>query len=288
MQTQTLPNTTSIDTDIDTEQAYFAKQAELEQLYDKNKLHARIRREFIEEKAIDFVKIMEDHEIPIPFGLDVLTEICLRKRATVTVMVGLLRRHLKDSQATADMLIRCAEADLLIYSLQERQFIVMYELSQDVQDELDRFQFPLPMVVRPRTLRCNTDTGYLTGSGSVILRGNHTEEDVCLDHLNRMNGIRFSIDENTAAMVKNQWRDLDKQKPGETKADFNRRKRAFDKYDRVAKDVIGTLTELGNAHYMTHRYDKRGRIYCAGYHINYQGTDWNKAVIQLADKEYVQ
>jgi len=39
---------------------------------------------------------------------------------------------------------------------------------------------------------------------------------------------------------------------------------------------------------MTHRYDKRGRVYCMGYHVNYQGTPWNKAVIELADKEMIQ
>lgn len=287
MQTQS-QQTHQVPTDIDTEQALFARQAKLEQLYDKNKLYPRIRREFIEERSIDFIEIMERHEIPVPFGLDVLAELALRKRVPVNIMVGLLRRHFKDSQETADMLIKCAHADLITYCTHQRQFIVIYELPQEVQEELDRFQYPLPMVVPPRQLTCNTDTGYLTGSGSLILRGNHTEEDVCLDHLNRMNSIRFSIDEDTALMVKNQWRDLDKQKPDETKADFERRKKAFEKYDRVAKDVIGLLTELGNVHHMTHKYDKRGRVYCQGYHLTYQGTDWNKAIIQLADKEYVE
>jgi DNA-directed RNA polymerase len=38
---------------------------------------------------------------------------------------------------------------------------------------------------------------------------------------------------------------------------------------------------------MTHKYDKRGRTYSQGYHIQPQGSDWNKAVIEFADKEIV-
>jgi hypothetical protein len=44
----------------------------------------------------------------------------------------------------------------------------------------------------------------------------------------------------------------------------------------------------GNEFCLTHKYDKRGRIYCQGYPVNYQGALWNKAVIQLAAKEIVE
>jgi DNA-directed RNA polymerase len=52
--------------------------------------------------------------------------------------------------------------------------------------------------------------------------------------------------------------------------------------------VIGILEEYGNEFYLTHRYDKRGRVYCQGYHISYQGNAWNKSVIELADKEIIE
>lgn len=285
MQTQT-KHFLHIPADIDTDQKLFARQVELEQLFDKNQLHRRIQQEFIE--AGGFIEQMERHEIPVPFGMQVLTEMALRKRAEVKTMIGLLRRHMGDSQATADMLITCAKADLMHYDPKRGEFIVKYELSDDVQEELDRFQFPLPMVVPPRPIRSNTDTGHITGkSKSVVLRGNHTEDDVCLDHLNRMNRIALSIDLDTVKMVKNRWRNLDKQKDDETREDFEKRKKAFEKFDRCSRDVIDLLTEHDNRHYMTHRYDKRGRVYCMGYHINYQGTPWNKAIVELADREFV-
>jgi len=264
-----------------------AHQIELERLFNKNQLHSRIRKEFVECQEINFTAFMEEAGIPVPFGYDVLVELALRKRADVKTMVGLLRRHFDNGQQTADMLAKCVEIDLCDFDPNTRQFIVLFEIDEEVQAELDRFQYPLPMIVKPKPIRSNRDTGYLLTSGSVILKNNHTEEDVCLDHINRMNSIAFEVDRDVAAMVKNKWRNLDNQKPGETKGDFERRKRQFEKFDRTVKDVIKILTLVSDRHYLTHRYDKRGRTYCMGHHINYQGTPWSKAITILADKEIV-
>lgn len=265
----------------------YAHQVELEQLFNKNQTIPRIRSEFQNCKDADFGSYMLEKEIPLPFGFDLLTQMALHKRTTLPILVGILRSHFDDSQLTADMIRRAAEADLVDWNPELRVFIVKFTLSDDVQAELDMFQYPLPMVVEPQHLSCNTDTGYLMTGGSVILKKNHHGDDVCLDHLNRVNQIRFAIDHDTATMVRGDWRNLDKPKAGETAADFDKRKRAFEKYDRTAKEVIELLLQEGNEFYLTHKYDKRGRVYCQGYHVNYQGAAWNKAVVQLADKEYV-
>lgn len=123
--------------------------------------------------------------------------------------------------------------------------------------------------------------------GSVILKKNFHNDDVCLDHINRCNRIPLTINQTTATMVKNQWRNLDKQKDGETREEFLKRKKAFEKHDRTAKDVMSILTAKTDVFYLTHKYDKRGRTYCQGHHVTYQGTPWNKAVIQFANTELV-
>ena len=263
-------------------------QIELEQLYNKNQTVSRIRREFVECDDFDFIGLMTHMGIPIEFGLDLLTQMALHKRTNLPTLAGILRRHFNDSQITVDMLHKCCAADLVSWDDTAQQFIVMFNVSPSIQEELDRFQYPLPMVVEPRKVRKNTDTGYVLGGGSLILKHNHHDDDICLDHINRMNRVRFAIDHDTVRMVKNNWRNLDKQKAGETKAEFEKRRKMFDKYDRTAKDVITALSIHSNCFYLTHKYDKRGRVYCQGYHINYQGTPWNKATIQLADKELVE
>ena len=264
----------------------YTLQITLERLYSKNQLHRRIAKEFT-ESTLGFAECLTENNMPLSFGFDVLVQLALHKRADVPKMIGLVRKHFSTLQETADMLMKLAEMDLIDFDINRREFVVIYGISEDVQEELDRYQFPLPMVVPPQPIRDNMDTGYILGRGSVILRNNHHDDDVNLDHLNRVNKIPFTINFDTATMVKNQWRNLDKRKEGESSHEFEARKRAFEKYDRVAHDVMEKLVEHGNRHFMTHKYDKRGRTYCQGYHVSYQGTAWNKAVIELADKEMV-
>ncbi len=120
----------------------------------------------------------------------------------------------------------------------------------------------------------------------MILRQNHHDEDVCLDHLNQVNTTRFRINQDVATTIKNRWRNLDKPKADEPEGEYQKRVKAFEKYDRTAFDVmnhLGLATE--GEFYLTHKIDKRGRTYCQGYVVNYQGTPWNKAVIEFANQE---
>lgn len=268
------------------------KQIELETLFNNNQLMPRIRREFTDSADFDFAGYMTEQGIPEEFGIGLLVQMALHKRTTLQTLVGCLKHHFKDSskpcQDTSDMILKCIEADLVDYDTGLKLFIVKVTISADVQEELDRFQFPLPMVVEPKPIKSNRETGYLTSKGSIILRDNHHEGDVCLDHINRVNQTRFTINSDTTAMVRNKWRNLDKPKEGETREDFDKRRKAFEKYDRTSREVIQLLADESDHFHLTHKYDKRGRIYCMGYHVTYQGAPWNKAVIEFADKEYIE
>jgi hypothetical protein len=276
-------------TDIDA--ARLELQLELEELYDKNQTLTRIRKEFL-SADIDFVSFMKEWSILPELGLDLLVQMVLHKRTTISTMVGLLRKHYEPlhnaSQLTANAIEHCVEAELVRWDQVTKKLILEFNISPDVQEEIDRYQFPLPMVIPPMEVTNNRETGYVTQRGSIILKNNHHTDDVCLDHINRMNAIAFAIDETTSTMVQNKWRNLDHAKDGETHEEYKKRVRAFDKYDRTSRTVINKVLSLGNRFYLTHRYDKRGRVYCQGYHTTYQGNDWNKAVIELCDKEYIE
>uniref|UniRef100_A0AAU6VZJ4 RNA polymerase n=1 Tax=Pseudomonas phage Arace01 TaxID=3138526 RepID=A0AAU6VZJ4_9VIRU len=265
-----------------------AHQRELEKLYNKNQVGSRIKAQFIECKEFDFIGYMESKDIPRDFGLDLLVQMALHKRCSLPTLVGIMLKHTDSPQEATDLLYQAAAADLINWSPDLKIFIVQFTISADVQEEIDRFQFPLPMVVPPAKLKHNLQTGYLTSGGSIILKNNHHSDDVCLDHLNRMNRIKFTINHDVVRLVKNEWRNLDKPKDGESREDFDRRKRAFEKYDRTARDVMDTICKHSDEFYLTHRPDKRGRTYCQGYHVNYQGAAWNKAVVQFANKELVE
>ena len=262
-------------------------QMELERLYDKNQLMRRIRGAFKECEEINFAELFQRAEIPEDFGIDLLAHMAVHKRATVPTMVGCLRHHCESDQAAAALLEKAVNARFLEYWAQDKVLVVRFEISEELQAELERFQFPLPMVVPPAKLQSNLDTGYLTGRGSVLLKDNHHDDDVCLDHLNRLNQTKLALNLEVAQTIQNKWKKLDRKKVSETLDEYRQRRRAFEKYDRVAKDIINLLLKEGNELYLTHKYDFRGRTYCTGFHITYQGTDWNKAVIEFADKEVV-
>jgi hypothetical protein len=265
-----------------------AQQRELEKLYNKNQLMSRIKSEFINCETFDFAEYFEAKGIPEGFALDLLAQMALHKRCDFSTLCGVLKRHYADVQQVADMITKCAEADLVDWNPQLQIFVVCFTITDEVQEELDRFQYPLPFVVPPKKVKTNQDTGMFTSGGSIILKKNHHDEDVCLDHINRCNAMKFTIDQRVVDLVKNQWRNLDKPKENETKEDFMRRKKAFEKYDRTAKDVMKIVQEHSDTFHLGHKYDKRGRSYCQGYHVNYQGTAWNKAVILFANQEVVE
>jgi hypothetical protein len=231
---------------------------------------------------------MVKNKIDPAFGFNLLVQMVLHKRASVSILVGILRKHFGgDCQKTADALLLACEVDLVDWNPATRQFIVKYDITPDVQRELDTYQFPLPMVVPPRELESNTDTGYYTSRNSVILKDNHHDKDVCLDHLNQMNKVKLTLNSQVTSMIANSWRNLDKPKPGEDRKEYQKRVKAFEKYDRTAYQVMAHLDIAGSEFYLTHKYDKRGRVYCQGYHVNYQGNTWNKAVVEFAEGETV-
>lgn len=51
----------------------------------------------------------------------------------------------------------------------------------------------------------------------------------------------------------------------------------------ITQTMEGDLTKETTSH----KYDRRGRTYAVGYHVNSQGTDYNKSVLELSRKEII-
>lgn len=265
-------------------------QLALEQMFHANQLMPRLRSEFDHPF---YTSAAEAGELPVPFVLDLLAHMALRKRTTPEMMVGILAHHFKawenPVQTCADALMVSVMLNLVDFDERDGQsgrFILRWDVTQEVQEEMARYQYPLPMVVPPQPLVTNRDCGYLTRTfPSVLLGDNHIDEDVCLDHINRVNQTRYTINVDTVRLIQNRWKALDKPKDGETMEDFAKRKKAFAKYDSSSREVIEHLVTLSNELWLTHRYDHRGRTYAQGYHCSTQGNAWSKAILEFADQE---
>ncbi len=258
-------------------------QKELELRYSKYQSNSFTHQKFIEA---GFQRILEKLEIPVPFGIHLLAEMAVRKRTKISAIVGILSRHFKSEenpyQTTADFITYILKCNLIGYDTERDELVVAYELDDDSTAKLEQFQYPLPMVEPPVHVTNNRQTGYVTIQGSLLLQDNHHNNDICLEHINRVNKQALSINENVVAFIQNQWKNITAPKAGESREDYDKRRKNYLKYTKGAYAVMQLITMHANEFWLTHKYDKRGRTYCQGYHVNYQGNDWNKACVQFA------
>jgi len=257
-------------------------QKDLEDIYNKWNLMKILRSEF--ETIVD-EKIAEKGVEPA-MAIDALCQMYLHRQADPATLVGILSPKYGEPQAVADKLLILVEMDFFDFNEDMDRFTVTYDLSDDVKEMLDRFQFPLPMVVQPLPIKDNFDTGYLGMRGLLVLNGSEyfEDKDLCLDHLNRANRVALAM--NFDVINSDQGKFV---KPvrqvGEDFDEYRKRLKQAEQFYQTSIIVMEQINQLSDEIYLTHKYDRRGRVYASGYHINTQGDDYRKAVLTLANKE---
>lgn len=153
-------------------------------------------------------------------------------------------------------------------------------LPSRVIKHIDRSMYLPPMVCKPNTLKNNFNSGYLTHVDSLILgKGNHHSGDICLDVLNLMNSVPLSLCTEFLSKVEEE---------PTFEITTQEQQEQWDTFKRQSYEIYSLMVNQGNKFYLTHKVDKRGRIYSQGYHINPQGASFKKAQVELANKEVVQ
>lgn len=153
------------------------------------------------------------------------------------------------------------------------------ELSEQLKGYIADSQYLPPMVCEPETLVNNHSSGYLTHNDSLLLgKGNHHDGDLCLDVLNTQNKVALKLSiEFLCSVEEEPTYELD---TGD-KLDH------WAEYKRQCYQLYHLLVTQGNKFWLTHKPDKRGRIYAQGYHISTMGSSFKKASIELAHEEVV-
>jgi hypothetical protein len=164
-----------------------------------------------------------------------------------------------------------------------------YSLSKATQIKLEKTKYLPPLVVLPNEITSNKSSGYLTKEDSVILgRGNYHTQPLALDVLNILNSVKLSLDIE-ALEYEESYKELSEaKKRGLTKVSLTQRKANHTLMVETSVEVYNDMLDRGNEFYITWKYDKRGRVYSAGYHINIQSTDYKKSLINLAKQEIIQ
>lgn len=175
-----------------------------------------------------------------------------------------------------------------------------FYLPDDLQAYVERACYLPPLLVKPKKLRGNRDSGYLSVKGeSLILGGshNHHNDPISLDVLNIMNAYRLTLNEwMIDNVIEEPTHDLDTLDPdkaqGLTEIEMNKaiaqQKTNWLRHLEQSAIFYQHIRDNGNLMYITNKPDKRGRFYSQGYHINPQGTSYKKACVDLYDKEIVE
>lgn len=254
----------------------------------KEKLEEGLERMFNKYQVFSVIKQEIKDKTGVEDSLKAKALACLmnHKRASIEVLVGELRNDFKSAQEASDFLYQLIMEDLVDYDLGTKEFITKIVPDEDTQRKIDTYQFPLPSVSRPLRLRKNNDTGYRTWKSCLILKRKQEEEDICLDHLNRLNGISYKVDKDQLWLMRNVWKDIDSKRADESIDEYHQRKKQYDKYCDNQK-WIATLLGNQDRFWFCHAYDKRGRTYCRGFHCSTQNNDYGKSFINFAQGEYI-
>ena len=152
-------------------------------------------------------------------------------------------------------------------------------LTDKLNEYIERSEYLPPMVCKPNELTHNSSGAYLTQADSLILgKGNHHDGDLCLDVLNLLNSVPLKLDTDFLSTVEEEPTfEITSQDQQDLWIEFKAQSYTFYKL----------MVDCGNEFYMTHKVDKRGRIYAQGYHISTMGASFKKASIEFADEEVI-
>jgi hypothetical protein len=162
-------------------------------------------------------------------------------------------------------------------------------LSEELIRWVENTQYLPPMIVKPLEVKHNKDTGYLTVKDSLVLgKGNYHNGNICLDAINIANSVQLKLDTDFVSKYELEFnpRTKPKRKPV-TEIGLRTAKDNFNHYKKMTYRTMLLIASAENKFYLTHRVDKRGRLYSCGYHINSQGTAYNKACIEFAIEEHI-
>ena len=226
---------------------------------------------------------------------------CQKPMKLVSV-ASLCARHLNMSDKVeaihtmAEIIAVLGETDLFDNKKTKEGWIVIsrVELDNEVTQYADNALYLPPLIIKPRKVRHNRDSGYITQRGESLILGfyeNHHDDNICLDVLNILNSNEYELDNDFINQYEEQWhrQELSQQEYEElSHADreiYNMDERNWEKFQEQGKFFQTLMIHHGNSFYLCNKVDKRGRIYSSGYHVNPQGSSFKKAMVNFKHHE---
>ena len=156
--------------------------------------------------------------------------------------------------------------------------IPKFKLPAHLQEYISCKRYLPPLSTLPRRWHSNVGGGYLTRKESVILgQLNHHEGYQALDAINILQEIPLELDVIA----------LEYEETPNKPLDTVEKQKQFQQLTDESLSVYQETLDRGNEFYFTWKFDKRGRMYSSGYHINIQSTKYKKSIINFKRKELI-
>lgn len=262
-------------------------QEQLESLYSRVQEYKLVK---------DFVK--SNFEEISDRELDILTKLSIYKTIPINALIESVytsNNPITDTysieqinqynQETVDIINSLAVDDCLdLYSKNGKIYVrTKLVVPNDIQNIIDLFMYPVPLIEKPKHIHKLTDTGYHHFTEGYVILNLHKEHlpdnyYFCTDILNILSKQKYELNQRAIDHNVYKWR-----------KEINEETMSY-KQLAILKQSITNLQKIykDKEFYLTWKYDKRGRFYDSGYLIHIQGNDYQKSVIQFANKELVQ
>ena len=165
------------------------------------------------------------------------------------------------------------------------QLISNVILDEATREEIMGKKFLPPMLCVPNLVDSNLASSHLTtGEESLILgKGNHHYEPLAYDAINIANSIELVLNQDIVKLP-----ELPKEpnrKEDETRSEHRERIEAHNHMASASQSVYEALGD--KKFHFGNNYDMRGRMYTHGHHVNIQGSEYKKALIELKTKHLI-
>lgn len=231
----------------------------------------------LEEMLLNFMTVLMQQD----FGYFELTKV-----VGSMVQFTPYEDYMEGVKRCAEILVKMAEADLFDIvpaSDSPRGQICIslpYGFDGAVAEAIDRVKFLPPMVCKPKKIKRNNQSGYLThDSHRITKRLQRHNKDICLDVLNIVNAVPYSLNMELLQRISDTFK-VDEEKD----LDVETQRKLWEAHqERTYKTAI-EMYALGNKFYEEWFFCYRGRMYDRGYEIHLQGNSFKKAMIDFHEQ----
>jgi hypothetical protein len=184
----------------------------------------------------------------------------------------------KDMVRNASDVIEACENH--VYEVQIGNAIMVksfYKLNQNTYDYIAQAKYNPPMLDKPKDWDSNDNGGYYDNDTHSMLGGVHKQhsETQALDVLNKLQQIAWELDPLIIGMEM------------EPNKEF-KSPDSHEQFQAFKKECVEVHKKYMNKPFWyIVQFDMRGRMYTQGYHIQFQGSGYQKAIHSLVNKQLI-